>query len=376
MEVYIIIPLGSFLVVLFLTPLLRRTAAKNGFLDYPGGRKVHKDAVPRVGGIAIGISFYASIILTYILLHDEWSRQLVRLAGLFGGSAIIITIGIWDDLWGLNAHEKIAGQIAAALALIPLGFTVRELNIPFVGVIELGWRFGIPFTVFWVVGIVNSVNFIDGVDGLAAGVVMIVSSALFIVSMVTGQVFTGLICLIVVGSVLGFLPHNFHPATIFMGDCGAMFLGYILAAVSIKVLFQNTSVAASSLAPVLIFGLPIVDTTWAIVRRLARRRSPFRADESHIHHRLVYLGLTQRQTVIVLCIFSSLSAAAGLTIALTDSGRSDVIISLVMVTVALAGITVLNHVSPPFKLQQNSENANTGALANTDVSTERINSNN
>lgn len=376
MEVYIIIPLGSFLVVLFLTPLLRRTAAKNGFLDYPGGRKVHKDAVPRVGGIAIGISFYASIILTYILLHDEWSRQLVRLAGLFGGSAIIITIGIWDDLWGLNAHEKIAGQIAAALALIPLGFTVRELNIPFVGVIELGWRFGIPFTVFWVVGIVNSVNFIDGVDGLAAGVVMIVSSALFIVSMVTGQVFTGLICLIVVGSVLGFLPHNFHPATIFMGDCGAMFLGYILAAVSIKVLFQNTSVTASSLAPVLIFGLPIVDTTWAIVRRLARRRSPFRADESHIHHRLVYLGLTQRQTVIVLCIFSSLSAAAGLTIALTDSGRSDVIISLVMVTVALAGITVLNHVSPPFKLQQNSENANTGALANTDVSTERINSNN
>ncbi|MFC1714719.1 glycosyltransferase family 4 protein [Candidatus Poribacteria bacterium] len=376
---YITLPLCSCLVVLILTPLLRRAAVRNGFLDHPGERKVHRYAVPRIGGLAIGISFYASMVLSYALFHDKLPELPTRLTGFFIGAAIIIIIGIWDDLWGLNAQTKIAGQIAAVLVLMPFGFVVRKLNIPYVGVVELGWRLGVPFTVFWVVGIVNAINLIDGVDGLAAGVAMVISFALFIVSLVTGQVLMGIICLAIAGSVLGFLTHNFHPATIFMGDCGAMFLGFILAAVSVRVLFQNTSVAASSFASVLIFGLPIVDTTWAIIRRLVGRKSPFRADGLHIHHRLVRLGLTQRQTVVVLYIVSSLSAAAGLIIVLTGSERWAVVISAVMTTVALTGIVVLRHVLPALRLRQNSEKANTDAsklVATSSVSTKHINSSN
>ncbi len=352
MEMYIILPLSSCLAVLALTPLLRRAAVRNGFLDLPGERKVHKHAVPRIGGIGIGISFYASMALSYVLFRGELPGLSTRLTGLFIGAAIIIAIGVWDDLWGLNAQTKIAGQVVAALTLIPFGFVVRELNIPFIGIVELGWWLGVPFTVFWVVGIINAVNFIDGVDGLAAGVVIIIFSALFIISVVTGQILMGIICLVVTGSVLGFLPHNFHPATIFMGDSGAMFLGFILAAASAKILFQNASVTASSFVAVLIFGLPIADTTWAIVRRVAKRKSPFRADGLHTHHRLVNLGLTQRQTVIVLYVVSLLSAAAGLTIALIGSEGWAVIISAVMAAVALIGIAFLNHTSPSLELRE------------------------
>lgn len=344
MEMYIILLLGSFSIVLLFTPFLRRIANRNGFLDYPDERKIHKNAVPRVGGIAIALSFYALMILSCALFRDNLSELRENLTGLFAGATIIITVGIWDDLWGLGPQKKIAGQILAAIALMPFGFAINQLNIPFVGIIEIGWGLGALLSVFWIVGIINAVNFIDGIDGLAAGVAIIISSALFIISIITGQILMAVICLILAGSVMGFLPYNFHSATIFMGDCGAMFLGFMLAAVSIKVLFQ-ASITASFLAPILIFGLPIVDTTWAIIRRITARQSPFRADGLHIHHRLINLGLTQRQTVIVLYAFSLLSATAGLVIFLAGGERTSVTIFTVMTIIALVGIVVLARLS-------------------------------
>jgi len=364
---YIILLLGSFSIVLFVTPLLRRTATRSGFLDYPDERKIHRNAVPRIGGIAIAISFYALMILSCAFFRDHLSELRTNLTGLFAGAAIIITVGIWDDLWGLGAQKKIVGQAVAAIALMPFGFAIHQLNIPFVGIIEIGWGAGTLFSVLWIVGIVNAVNLIDGIDGLAAGVVIIISSALFIVSIITGQILMAVICLVLIGSVTGFLPYNFHSATIFMGDCGAMFLGFMLAAVSVKVVFQNTSIMAGSLAPIWIFGLPIVDTTWAIVRRMTALQSPFRADGLHVHHRLVNLGLTQRQTVSVLYAFSLLSAIAGLTIFLASSERASVPIFATMTAIALVGIVILDRLSTPLEPPQ----SNAGIAGTRSVGTEK-----
>ena len=352
MAIYVALFLCSCLAAWFLTPAVRKAAVNNGFLDYPDERKVHKNAVPRVGGIAIAVSFFASVILGYVLFHHELGESVIYLTGFSIGGLIVVILGLFDDLWGVNAWKKMAGQAVAALMLMPFGFVIRELNIPFLGLVDMGWELGIPFTVFWIVGIVNAINFIDGIDGLAAGVAAIISSVLFVVAAVTGQLFMALMCLVLVGSTLGFLRYNFHPASIFMGDSGAMFLGFVLAAISVRVLFQNPSITASSMAPifsmapVLIFGLPVVDTTWAIVRRLGRRISPFRADGLHTHHRLMALGLTQRQAVAILYVFSSLSSAAGLAIVLTGGEKSAVIVSASMLAVALIGTTVLGRAAP------------------------------
>jgi len=343
--IYALLLIGSCLIVLFLTPLLRRMAAENGYLDHPGERKVHKNAVPRIGGVAIAVAFYVSLALIYALFHDKLRGSMMYLTGFSIGAMIIILVGIWDDLWGLNAPKKIAGQIAAALMLMPFGFVIRELNIPFVGIVQVGWELGALFAIFWIVGIVNTINFIDGIDGLAAGVAVIISLALFAVSIATGQVLMAAICVVLVGGALGFLRHNFHPATIFMGDCGAMLLGFVLAAVSIKVLFQNPSVSTGPLTSVLIFGLPVVDTTWAIIRRLAKRESPFCADKQHIHHRFVDIGLTQRQTVVALYAISSLSAAAGVIVALFGNDKSGVIISACMMATAAIGVAMLSRMT-------------------------------
>jgi UDP-GlcNAc:undecaprenyl-phosphate GlcNAc-1-phosphate transferase len=351
-EVYAVLLFSSCLFALFLTPLLRRAAIKNGALDYPDERKLHKEAVPRVGGIAITISFFITVVLSYMLLRAKLRESMVYLAGLSIGAAVISLVGIWDDLWGLKAGRKLVGQVVAVLAIMPFGFVIREFSIPFAGVVEIGWKLGIPLTLFWIVGVANTINFIDGMDGLAAGTVITISCALFVISVVTDRLLMAVVCLVLTGSTLGFLRYNFHPATIFMGDCGAMFLGFMLAAVSVEVLFQNPSIAASSFVPVLIFGLPILDTSWAILRRLRRRQSPFHADNFHIHHRLIDLGLTQRQAAVVLYAVSSLSVTAGLTIALAGSERLGVVLSASMLAVALAGIMVLNRVSPSPKLPE------------------------
>jgi len=349
--VYTVLFFTSCLLALFLTPLLRRAAIKNGVLDYPNERKLHKEAVPRVGGIAIAISFLTTVVISYVFFRSKLHESIVYLAGLSIGAAIISLVGIWDDLWGLRARMKLVGQVVAVLAVMPFGFVIRRFSIPFVGVVEIGWELGILLTLFWIVGIVNTINFIDGIDGLAAGIVITISIALFIISVATDQLLMAIVCFILTGSALGFLRHNFHPATIFMGDCGAMFLGFMLAAISVEILFQNPSVTASSFVPVLIFGLPIVDTSWAIVRRLKRRRSPFHADIFHIHHRLINLDFTQRQTVVILYAVSLLCAMSGLIVALADSEKLAVILSASMLAMALAGIMVLNRISPSPKHQ-------------------------
>jgi len=342
-EIYVALFFCSCLLALFLTPSLRDAAVENGILDHPNERKIHKRAIPRVGGIAIVISFFISLVLGYMLFRTQLYNSMKYLTGLCIGATIIFSTGIWDDLWMLIARKKLIGQIAAALILIPFGFVIRTLSLPFVGTIDISWQIGIPLTILWVVGIVNAINFIDGMDGLAAGVVITIAAGLFIVSIVNNQILMAMVCLIAAGSALGFLVYNFHPASIFMGDCGAMFLGFMLAAVSIIVMFQRPSTSLSSFVPVLVFGLPIVDTTWAIIRRLRRRESPFHADSSHIHHRLIKLGFTQPQAAVILYIASLVCISAGILVALTDSEILAVILFACILIASLSGIMALNN---------------------------------
>jgi len=254
-------------------------------------------------------------------------------------------VGIWDDMRGLEASYKTIGQIAAVLALMPFGLVIRELNIPFVGVVSIEPWLGISLTLFWIVGIMNTLNFVDGIDGLAAGVTITILFALSVISIVTNQLLMVIVCIILAGSVVGFLRYNFPPASIFMGDCGAMFLGFVLAVISTKVIFQNPQITANSTVPVLIFGLPILDTTWAIVRRLKKRRSPFKADILHTHHRLVNIGFTQRQAAFTLYAASLLSVMAGLAIVFAGSDKLAIAILASMLVIALVGIAVLSRLS-------------------------------
>ncbi len=343
---YMILCFGSFLLALIITPALRCVAVRNGTLDYPDERKLHKVAVPGVGGIAIVISFSILTGLGYVLYGRGLNQPIPSLAGLSLGAMIISIVGIWDDLWVVKARNKMIGQFAAVLVLMPFGFIIRELNIPFVGVVTIRWELGLLLSLFWMTGIVNTINFIDGIDGLAAGVSITISSALFALSVITGQLLMAAICLILAGSTLGFLRYNFYPASIFMGDCGAMFLGIVLAAVSTKVIFQNPVMNANCLIPVLLFGLPIIDTSWAIVRRTIIGESPFKADCYHTHHRLLDLGCTQRQAAIILYLTSLLSISAGFIIYLVGSDTLAVIISAVTLALALTGIGILSHAVP------------------------------
>ncbi len=351
--IYLILCFGSCLLALVLTPLLRRMATRKGVLDYPTDeRKIHEKPVPRVGGIAMATSFLITMILGYLFFLSKSHESTLYLIGLSIGMVIVSGLGIWDDLRGLRARKKVIGQVIAVLIIIPFGLSIRGFNIPFVGFVEIGWGLGISLTVFWVVGITNTMNFIDGVDGLAAGVAITISSALFTVSVVTGQTLMAVVCLVLTGGIFGFLRYNFHPATIFMGDCGAMFLGFTLSTLAVRILFHNPRVVASSFVPVLIFGLPILDTTWAILRRLRRKQSPFHADGLHIHHRLVKLGLTQQQTVAILYAASMLSITTGLVIALAGNDRIAIVLSALMLVVALIGIIALNHASPASRLSK------------------------
>lgn len=274
------------------TPVIRRMAIRLDALDRPVGRSVHKRAVPHLGGLAIYLAFAAGALVT----SGIGSRD-VR-AILFGG-LLVLGLGMIDDFRNLRPVHKFLGQVAAAGIVVAMGAQVQFVSHPLgEGMIFLG-SWSVPITMFWIVAMMNVVNFTDGLDGLAAGVASIASLTLFVVSLRAGYTSTALLMAVLAGSTLGFLPHNFHPAKIFMGDAGALFLGFTLAVLAIGgTVKQATAIALA--VPIVALGLPIVDAALAITRRVANGRPFHQADRGHLHHRLLSLGLTQRQTVTVL----------------------------------------------------------------------------
>ena len=285
--------LAAFLALIF-TPLALKIAKRFNIMDYPGERRVHTVPIPRLGGIAIYLSFWLAVFLTINV-----NRMVL---GLFIGSTIIVVIGIVDDIKGIRALPKLACQIIAAVIPLFFGLTVQQITLPFLGMVELG-IVGYTFAVFWIVGIVNTVNISDGLDGLAAGICFIASLILFWSADKIDQLMASHFMLALAGVALGFLFYTFHPAKIFMGDSGSMFLGYIIGAVSLWGLLKTATVLGL-VFPLLVLGMPLIDLLFAIIRRKWNGRSIVRADKGHLHHRLLDAGLTQRQAVLVLYLIS------------------------------------------------------------------------
>jgi len=291
---------AAFLLTLLGTPIIRKIAIKIKAIDKPEERKVHKFEMPRLGGLAICISFWLVVIST-----QELTREIY---GLLGGGLIISLVGIWDDLYGISAKKKLLVQVLAATFATYMGIRVEFLTHPFQDVFSL-YYLSYPVTILWIIGITNAVNLIDGLDGLAAGVSAIAAITLGIVSMLEGFSSIAILAFILAASIFGFLKYNFHPAKIFMGDTGSLFLGYNLATIAILGLTKSATIVSLFL-PVIILGIPIIDTMLAIFRRYNNGRPIFSPDKEHLHHRLLDLGLTHRRTVLTIY---ALSVVLGIT---------------------------------------------------------------
>ena len=329
----IIIPfIISVVISLFMTPVAKKLAVKVGAVDIPKDeRRVHKKPMPLMGGVAI----YVSIIITSLIFLPV-DRTLISI--IVGGTIIFIS-GIIDDIKGLSPRAKLVFQIGAAIVLILGDVKIEALTNPFTKsskLIPLN-GFGIPITIFWIVGITNTLNLIDGLDGLAAGVAMIASLSFLFVANKFDYISIMAISSIVAGSCLGFLPYNFNPAKIFMGDTGALFLGFMLAALSIEGVMKSVATIAV-VVPIIILGVPIFDTTFAIFRRLLNGRSIAEADKGHLHHRLLKMGFSQKKTVIILYSISAIFGLCAILIAKANSKRA-VILSVIVfiITILLAG---------------------------------------
>lgn len=283
---------------LLATPLARRLAYRIGAVDVPkDNRRVHKEPIPRMGGLAI----YAATIATFLFFCD-FSIQ--KTAGILIGSAMIVIMGIFDDVKALPAKLKLVIQIAAAFVLVFSGLQISFFTnwLQPNQLVYLSWL-SIPVTIVWIVGITNTVNLIDGLDGLATGVSITAAVALAVVAHANGFQQAATLTMIIAGACLGFLPHNFNPAKIFMGDTGSLFLGYMLAVISI---LGSLKSATALIVPIIALGLPIFDTAFAIVRRYLSGRPIMEADKGHLHHRLLHIGLSQKRAVLLLYLKSGL----------------------------------------------------------------------
>ncbi len=316
---YIVPLMVSFIIALIATPICRKVAFKLGAFDIPkDDRRMHKKPIPYLGGVAI----YLAVIISALIYLPMNDRALI--ATLLGATLIMVS-GLIDDFIDLSPKKKLLFQIAAGLILILGGVRIEFLTYPFPtslpSKIVLSLWISIPITLFWVVGITNTINLIDGLDGLSAGVTAISSLSLMLVAYKLGYMETVKISGILAGAVLGFLPYNFNPASIFMGDAGALFLGFMLAAISIEGVMKSAATIAV-VVPILVLGIPIFDTTFAICRRLAKGQHPMQADKGHLHHRLLRRGHSQKKTVLILYSISIFFGATAVSIVKVNSKQS------------------------------------------------------
>jgi len=329
------------------TPLVKEFAKRVGAMDVPkDGRRMHNVPIPRLGGLAIFLGFLLSILVLVEM------KETIR--GMLLGAVIIVVVGVIDDVKPLPAVIKFALQIAAALVAVQSGIVVRVISNPNLfspnPYLSLG-VLAVPITIVWIVAITNSVNLIDGLDGLAVGVSAIGSFALLVIAVAMGEADTATIMAALAGACVGFMPYNLNPAKIFMGDTGATFLGYILATVSVIGLFKYYAIISFAV-PFLILGLPIFDTSFAFFRRILRGQNPMKADRGHVHHRLIDMGFNQKQAVAILYVISVILGLSG--VVLTTSGAMKAM--LFLGAVCAAGVVGLEF----FRLGRGRQNGHSG----------------
>ena len=287
----------------FLVPLVISYSKKEGLVDLPNERKIHTKPISRIGGVAIWLSTMLAFLSLVFLSYYPYGSLL---SGILLGSSLMFLLGLVDDIFNLDAKFKLFIQIAISTLVYLLG--VQISHVPFLGGFDLGlWSY--PLTVLWLVGISNAVNFIDGVDGLAGSVVTVnaVTLAIIAVAMTPSSPISALIGFILAGSMLAFLTYNYNPAKIFMGDSGALFSGFLLAAISITGVMKAATLAI--LLPFVVLAVPIMDITYSSLRRICKGQSPFVADAEHIHHKLLHAGFSQKKTVVILTSFAIIAGA-------------------------------------------------------------------
>ena len=311
---------------LALTPLVRRACQRVGWLDLPGdARRVHLSAVPRLGGVAIYVSFVAAVAALALAPLDnpvtrafDASRREIFAALV--PATLVFLFGVYDDMRGTGARSKFAVLGLCGALFYALGGRVEVLSVPFAGPVELPSALSFVLTVVWMAGIANAFNLIDGVDGLAAGAALFASLVMLVVSLMLGHVAVVVLACALCGALVGFLRYNFNPASIFMGDSGALFIGFMLAALSVQGA-QKASTAVAVAIPLLAFGVPVVDTAFTLVRRFLSGRPLFTGDREHIHHMLLERGWTQRRVAFVLYGASAFFGLAAL-LFVNDAGRA------------------------------------------------------
>ena len=347
MRTYFAMLLIGAIVSFLVTPLARRLAFVIGAVDKPDPRKIHRAPTARTGGWAVIAGFCAPWVCLYLHLLDN---QVVRMfqtpesqqifLTLLASGLVMFGLGVLDDLYSLNPKTKLAVQIAVAVAMYYGGFKITKLTIPFATSIPLV-QLELPFTVLWIVGITNATNLLDGMDGLVAGVAGVMALSLAMIHIINENFLVALLTFSLAGAVLGFLPYNFTPARIFLGDSGSLFIGIIMAGISTTSQFKAATASLFFIAFLLLFAVPLFDTTQVVIGRLRRGQHPFSPDKTHIHHRLLRLGLNQRQAAILLYIITlflgvaailltvKVSPAAYATLALTGILFAGILLALI-----------------------------------------------
>ncbi len=318
------------LISIMITPLVKMFAIKVNAIDIPKDkRRVHSKPIPIMGGLAIYIAFVIGTILYSGILT---SSQL----GIIMGATIIVIGGIVDDIKELRPKYKLLIQVIAAICLLMSGIRISIITNPFrefYPYLNIGW-INIPVTIIWIVGVTNAFNLIDGLDGLAAGIAFISSVTLMIVSILNGRLEAAFLTAVLSGAILGFLPYNFNPASIFMGDTGSQLLGFLLAAISIEGAIKSATAFVIAV-PILAFGLPIYDTLFAMIRRKVNGRPIMQADKGHLHHRLLDMGLNQKQAVIIMYFISAILGGIAIIAMQISTQRAYFLLASVIVIIVI-----------------------------------------
>jgi glycosyl transferase, family 4 len=336
----------TFVICLILTPIVIKLCRKYNIVDIPkDSRRVHSKPMPRIGGVAIVTSMLIGFLIYYLLTKDIPSIALnEKFLGYIIGGLIIATMGLIDDLVNLRARYKFFFQLAAGLVVYYFGIRITGIKIPFIypDMIDFAWWIDLPLTLLWIIGVTNAINLIDGLDGLAAGITAISATSFLIIFIATSASLEAIIIsAVLVGAVLGFLPYNFNPAKTFMGDVSANFLGFTMAVVSILGFAKGYTMIAI-IAPVLVLGIPIFDTVFAMVRRFLKGQPMLKPDGGHIHHRLIKRGFSQRQAVILLYTITTLLCMLAVLLVAEDFWKLILLI-LAFICFSIFGIVTTIH---------------------------------
>lgn len=294
-SVYVMSFFVTFLVSVLITPYVKKLAIKINAVDQPNSRKVHKKVMPRLGGLAIFIA--SGVGYLFLDINLPYMNEIII------GALIILITGILDDKYSLSPSLKLIGQLMAAIVVVSSGLLIDKVTLPFIGTVYIEY-ISYPVTILWIVAVTNAINLIDGLDGLAAGVSSIALTSILIMDALDGRLVVVGLCVILIGSTLGFLVHNFYPAKIFMGDTGALFLGYSIAIISMLGLFKNVAIF-SFIIPIIVLAIPLFDTFFAIIRRILNKQSISSPDKQHLHYCLVDLGFSHRTSVLIIYIMSA-----------------------------------------------------------------------